>query len=66
MVERCKQEMKKLYKTIELNRVTLSQYENVIKQQQYHMDQFNKRSVGIPWEIITKSFVFLFRNRINI
>ena len=46
MLERCKHELKKLYKTVELNRATLLQYENVIKQQQYYIDQCNRRLVN--------------------
>ena len=42
-IENCKNELKKLYKTIELNRATLLQYENVIKEQQEYIQQFRTR-----------------------
>jgi hypothetical protein len=48
MIENCKNELKKLYKTIELNRITLSQYENVIKEQQDYIEQFRNRSIQLP------------------
>jgi hypothetical protein len=44
IIENCKNELKKLYKTIELNRRTLSQYENVIKEQQDYIEKFKNQS----------------------
>jgi hypothetical protein len=58
-----KDELKKLYKTIEFNRITLRQYENVIKEQQNYIDQLHKKSN--QYEQLCKVF-FIFSSHILI